>query len=142
MVESKTGLEIPDSELTFTSSRSGGPGGQHANKTSTRVTLWFNIENSKALSENQKRRILRRLSNRIGKDGFLQVTSSRFRSQAANKTDTIQRFGELLRKGLAKPSKRRKTRVPRAERERRLEVKKKRSETKSLRRKPKRPLER
>ncbi len=126
-------LEIPEGELSFTSSRSGGPGGQNVNKVSTRVTLRFDLKNSPSLSERQKRRLESQLSSRISKDGILQVVSQRHRSQAANRLDAVHRFQDLLRQAL-KPRRRRiRTGVPRSARERRLREKRRRSALKQLR---------
>src|SRR5579871_3724278 len=93
-------LTIPESELTFTASRSGGPGGQNVNKVSSRVTLTFDVMHSAALSESQRRRISTRLQTRINKDGLLRVISQRTRSQELNREDALTRFIELLQNAL------------------------------------------
>src|SRR4029434_7572845 len=105
------GLEIPDGELEFVASRSGGPGGQNVNKVSSRVTLRFDVERSSALNPEQRIRIQRKLASRINKDGVLQVSSQRTRSQELNRADTVQRFGELLRAALREDKARIKTRA-------------------------------
>src|SRR5580704_16577736 len=94
-------LSIPDNELTFVASRSGGPGGQNVNKVSSRVTLTFDVSHSPSLSEAQRHRISSKLATRINKDGVLRVVSQRTRSQELNKEDTVVRFIELLRGALA-----------------------------------------
>ena len=138
MIKINSSLSVPERELTFTFSRSGGPGGQHVNKVNTRVTLWFNIKNSPSLTDRQKARILRNLSTRINKENILRVVSYRHRSQAANKTSAIARFIELIQKALTIARPRKKTKMPKAARERRLAAKKHRSQIKQ-RRKPHHP---
>src|SRR5262245_37131442 len=81
MIDITDYLAIPESELTFTTSRSSGPGGQHVNKTSSRVILRFNVAASPSLSETQKHRLLTRLATRVSKDGVLRVVSQKYRSQ-------------------------------------------------------------
>ena len=127
------GVAIPEDEITFTASRSGGPGGQNVNKVSSKVTLAFNIHNSRALSDEQKLRIANKLSSRVNKEGFLQVVSQRTRSQEINRADTIERFAELLRRALTPQRPRIKTRVSRAAKEDRLQEKKQRSAKKQMR---------
>jgi ribosome-associated protein len=127
------GLEIPDHELDFAVSRSGGPGGQNVNKVSTRVTLRFNVDSSAALTSDQRRRIHSRLATRINKEGILQVTSQRTRSQELNRADVLERFVELLREALHKETPRIPTRVSRAAKIKRVEEKKKRTEIKVAR---------
>ena len=73
MIEITTGVEIPEGELEFVASRSGGPGGQNVNKVSSRITLRFDLERTVALNPEQRRRIRAKLSSRISKDGVLQV---------------------------------------------------------------------
>jgi len=124
------GLEIPEHELDFAVSRSGGPGGQNVNKVSTRVTLRFNVDSSESLNKDQRRRIHFRLATRINKEGILQVTSQRTRSQELNRADVLERFAELLREALHKELPRIPTRVSRAAKIKRVEEKKKRTEIK------------
>jgi ribosome-associated protein len=124
---------IPESEVIFTASRSGGPGGQNVNKVSSRITLSFDVFGSAALSEDQKQRIAERLRTRINKKGVLQVVSQRTRSQELNRTDAVERFTDLLRHALTPQRRRVKTRVPGASKEQRLEKKKKRTGIKQAR---------
>src|SRR5262245_30377304 len=93
-------LAIPESEIYFTASRSGGPGGQNVNKVSSRVTLSFDVSASRALSEEQRRIILTKLATRINQDGVLRIVSQRTRSQDMNRTDALDRFSDLLRRAL------------------------------------------
>src|SRR3954454_22965189 len=97
MIAIDDNLSIPEEEVTFTTSRSGGPGGQNVNKLETRVTLRFDLAGSTVLSEEQKARLRERLATRITKDGVLHVTSQRHRTQGANREAAVERFAELLR---------------------------------------------
>jgi ribosome-associated protein len=124
------GLSIPLNEVSFTASRSGGPGGQNVNKVSSKVTLAFDVRASAALSEEQKTTILQRLATRINKEGVLQIASQRTRSQDLNRADTMERFSELVRRALTPRRKRVRTRVPSAAKRQRLDEKKRRALTK------------
>jgi len=127
------GISIPDGEVTFTASRSGGPGGQNVNKVSSKVTLAFHVDGSAALSGDQKRRIAEKLAARINYDGILQVVSQRTRSQEMNRADAIERFAELLRQALTPRRARIKTGLPKTAKEQRLQEKRKHSVKKQIR---------
>ena len=139
MIRITDSLSIPETEITFTASRSGGPGGQNVNKVSSRVTLLFDVAASRSLSEEQRRRILTKLATRINQDGVLRIVSQRTRSQDLNRADAVERFSDLLRRALTMARRRVKTAVPAAVRERRLEEKKKRTRIKQSRSKGLRP---
>ena len=126
-------LSIPENELTFSASRSGGPGGQNVNKVSSRVTLTFDVSHSPSLSDDQRQRLLNRLATRINKDGLLRISSQQTRSQDTNRQDAEQRFIKLLQTALQIERTRVPTKVPGTVRERRLEAKKKRSVQKQSR---------
>jgi ribosome-associated protein len=130
MIEIKHGVSIPEAEVKFTASRSSGPGGQNVNKVDTRVTLWFDVTNSKSLSPEQKRRIVSRLAPRVNKAGVLRVASQKTRSQAANRDIAVERFVELLRYALKRLPPRKETRFSKAAKERRLSEKSYRSRLK------------
>lgn len=129
-------VSIPPEELWFTADPSQGPGGQHVNKASTRVTVHFDVAASPSLTEAQKRRVMGRLRSRITGDGVLRVAVQDTRSQRRNKELAVQRLAELLREALAVPKRRRPTRPTRASEERRLKAKQRRSGVKAMRRSP------
>jgi ribosome-associated protein len=126
-------LAIPSEELSFTASRSSGPGGQNVNKLSTRVTLQFNVLRSPSLTADQRQRIFAKLKSRISKDGVLRVSCQQSRSQAANRDRAVERFVELLRQALMRRRPRKRTTVPASARERRLEEKKSHGRVKAAR---------
>jgi ribosome-associated protein len=123
-------VSVPERELEFQTSRSGGPGGQNVNKVSSRVTLRFDLEHSSALTPEQKAQIRARLSSRINKEGILQITSQRTRSQDMNREDAVVRFAELLRAALHREKKRIATAATGSSREERLEKKRRRTSVK------------
>jgi len=126
-------IVIPDAEVSFTASRSGGPGGQNVNKVSSRVTLLFDVSASASLSEDEKQRVAERLATRMNKDGVLRVVSQRTRSQELNRLDAQERFVELLQRALTQQRVRIKTRVTAAAKQKRLDRKKKRTVVKQAR---------
>jgi ribosome-associated protein len=127
-------LWVPRSELTYRATRSGGPGGQHVNTSSTRVELAWDVGGSPSVSDEQRALILEKLANRINGEGVLLLAASDHRSQLQNKEAVTGRFVELVAQALVVPKKRKKTRPSRAAREARLQSKKRRSETKAMRR--------
>jgi ribosome-associated protein len=133
MIEIAQNTSIAEEELTFKTSRSGGPGGQNVNKLNTRVTVLFDVGNSPSLSEDQKRRIASELSGWMDRQGVLRVVSQKYRSQEANRRAAVERLQQLLQEALKPVPIRRKTKVPAAARERRLEDKRQRSHLKSQR---------
>lgn len=129
-------LSIADNELIYQASRSGGPGGQHVNTSSTRIELWWDVATSPSLNDDQRRRLLTKLSTRLDSAGRLRIVSSGSRSQLQNRRDVAERFQELVSSALIVPKKRKKTRPSRAAKERRLTTKKRQGEKKAMRRKP------
>ncbi len=123
-------LAIPHEELRFSASRGGGPGGQHVNKVSSRIILRFDVAGSPSLSNSQKALIRSRLSTRINRVGELRVVCGRQRSQTANRREAVERFVDLLRSALKRRKRRVATGVPRNERRRRLETKRRRGQIK------------
>jgi ribosome-associated protein len=121
---------LPLSEIELRVSRSSGPGGQHAQKSSTRVEAWFDVEASSALTEVQKRRVVARAGP------VLRAVAQDERSQARNRELAIERLVAKLREALAVPRRRKATTPSAAARRRRLEEKRRRARTKALRRPP------
>lgn len=124
------------SELSFKTSRSSGPGGQHVNKTSTKVELRFDVKNSNLLSLEEKDLVFQKLANRISQDGILIITSQESRSQLENKEITINKFNLLITKALTPEKKRKATRPTKASKERRLGTKRVQSKKKQNRKTP------
>ena len=124
------------SESSFSTSRGGGPGGQHINKVSTKVELRFHVHSSQCFSGSQKQRLMVRLRNRINKAGELVLTASSQRSQWRNREKVIHKFFNLLDRSLTPPKKRIKTHPTASSRLKRLENKKQLAEKKKLRKPP------
>ena len=116
-------VTIPMAELQFHFSRSGGPGGQHVNRTATQVELTFDVQRSASLDESQRARLLNKLKSAIDSRGLLHLTCQTTRSQSRNRAEVIERFQRLLRQALHVPKPRRPTRPGRAAAERRLQAK-------------------
>ena len=123
-------LAIPRAELTFRFSRSSGPGGQHVQKSSTRVELLFDVENSPSLTDSQRARVLDKLGRYVDSSGVLHLTSQSERSQLRNREEVVARFQSLMHQALKRRKRRRPTRPTAASKEERLRKKKKRSEVK------------
>jgi ribosome-associated protein len=129
-------ITIPDSELEITTSRAGGPGGQHVNKTDTRITIRWNIKSSSVLTEEQKEYIVERLRSRITDDGDLIIHNSESRSQQQNKKNALLNLTMIVRNALFVAKKRIATKIPKSITESRLQSKARRSTTKKMRSKP------
>lgn len=127
---------VPDDEIDFQASRSGGPGGQHANRRATRVEACWNVRESAGLTDEQRERILEKLASRIGRDGVLRVVAEDERSQHRNKELAKQRLRELVAQALHVPKPRKKKRPPPSVAEKRLEEKRRRKQVKELRKPP------
>ncbi|PSK80927.1 alternative ribosome rescue aminoacyl-tRNA hydrolase ArfB [Prolixibacter denitrificans] len=123
-------------ELKFSASRSSGAGGQNVNKVNTKVELRFHIESSGLLSADEKAILIRKLANRMNKEGELILTEQNDRSQLKNKEKVIDRFYRLINHALTPKKRRKATRPTLASRRRRLEKKKQHSEKKSRRQRP------
>lgn len=124
-------------EINFSAVRSGGPGGQHANKVSSKVILQFDLNQSGALTDQEKLWASKNLASRLTKDDLLIMSCDESRSQHKNKEIVTQRFLTLMEKALAKPRKRIPTKVSKSVKLKRLSAKKKLGIKKSLRQKPK-----
>lgn len=130
------GPTIPAAELSWSASRASGPGGQHVNKTSTRITLEWSVAGSAVLDGAQRARLLDKLAGRITNEGVLQVHVDESRSQLRNRELAAQRLAALVGNALQKPRKRRPTRPSRRAEERRLKAKKAKGEKKARRQAP------
>ena len=129
-------VTIPLAELHFQFSRSGGPGGQHVNRTASQVELTFDVLGSPSLNEAQRARVLSKLKSHIDTRGVLHLTSQTTRSQHRNRAEVVERFTSLLQRALHVPKRRIPTRPsPQAE-ARRLAEKQRTSEIKQRRRRP------
>ena len=122
-------------EISYKTSRSSGPGGQHVNKTESRVELSWSLEESDCLNESQKIQVKKRLYSRLTDQGILMLVSEKYRSQYRNREDVTERFLALISVSLVIKKKRKQTRPTRASVEKRIKIKKIRGEIKSSRRK-------
>jgi len=132
----RRGLVIPAGELRASASRSSGPGGQHVNKSNTRVTLRWNIETSEALSDRQRTLLLSRLDHRLTRGGELVLHADRARSRVRNLENARERLAKIVSGGLATARTRIATKASTGARKRGAEQKKHRSSVKSQRRRP------
>ena len=123
-------------ELKFKAIRSSGAGGQHVNKVSSKVELTFDVSNSNALSLNEKKRIISKLSSRLTKENVLMLQADEYRSQHRNKELVIKRFLDLLENSLRLEKKRKRTRPTKSSIEKRIRRKKKDAMKKANRRRP------
>ena len=125
---------IPRDELVARASRAGGAGGQHVNTSSTRIEIVWNVETSRALTDDQRSRVLQKLSSRLDSERNVRVVASDRRSQRQNRESAELRLAELVREALVVRKKRRPTKPGRAAKQARLDSKKKLSEKKRERR--------
>ena len=125
---------VPRDELVARASRSGGAGGQHVNTSSTRIELVWNVGTSRALTDEQRERVLQKLASRLDTDRNLRVVASDRRSQRQNRESAEMRLADLVREALVVPKKRRPTKPSRAAKQARLDSKKRVSEKKRERR--------
>ncbi|HEY0970220.1 MAG TPA: alternative ribosome rescue aminoacyl-tRNA hydrolase ArfB [Gemmatimonadales bacterium] len=127
-------VSIPRTELEVRATRSGGPGGQHVNTSSTRIEIRWNVLRSSALDEEQRARVVARLAARVDGEGWLRVVSSESRSQRQNREAAEARLAEMVRRALVIPRTRKPTKPSRAAKRARLEDKRKQGEKKARRR--------
>ncbi len=134
MIRVTDDIFIDESDIKEVFIRSGGPGGQHVNKVSTAVQLRFDILGSK-LPRDIKKRLIRLGGRRVTDDGILIISSRGFRKRELNRVDTADKLIALIRKASERPKRRVKTKPSRAKKEKRIEEKKVRGDTKKMRRK-------
>ena len=127
-------VAIPRTELEYRATRAGGPGGQHVNTSSTRIELLWDLERSKAVTDDERARIREKLAARLDSDGMVRVVASDRRSQQQNRQAADERLAALVRHALHVPKRRRPTTPTKAAKEKRLSDKKRRSERKRDRR--------
>jgi len=126
-------ITLPAAELSYTASRSSGPGGQHVNTTDSRIQVRWNIAASAVFTDTQKNRLRRGLQSRLTESGDLILASDAHRSQRRNREEVSQRLAALIREHLTPPKPRKKTRPTQASKKRRLDDKKRRSQLKKNR---------
>ncbi|MFM8494044.1 MAG: alternative ribosome rescue aminoacyl-tRNA hydrolase ArfB [Planctomycetia bacterium] len=124
---------IPAAALEWQFVRSSGPGGQHVNRTSSKAVLRFDAAHSPHLPDDVRSRLIQREKARLTRDGALVITSQRHRDQPRNVADCLAKLSEIVARSLVAPKKRRPTKTPRSVVKKRLEGKRRRSETKRLR---------
>lgn len=136
MLEILPTFALPESELRYSFSRSGGPGGQNVNKVATRATARLQVRDNPRIPEELRERLLEKLATRITQDGELLVQVDETREQGRNKELARERVIAILRQALVRPKKRKPTKPTRASQQRRVEGKQRRSSVKRDRRRP------
>jgi ribosome-associated protein len=126
-------LRIPRAEVSYRATRAGGPGGQHVNKSATRIELWWNLRDSTAVTPEQRGHLVERLGHRLDGEGWIRLVEAGNRSQHRNREVVTIRFLRLLEHALKPRKVRRPTGIPRVEKRKRLESKRQRAAVKRLR---------
>ena len=128
------GVRIPASELLIRAMTGSGPGGQHVNRSATRIELRWNVRTSRALGDAQRARVAAKLASRLDGEGFLRIVAGEYRSQQQNRRAAFERLATTVSRALVVPPSRKATRPTRSSVERRLDEKRKRSDAKQQRR--------
>jgi ribosome-associated protein len=130
MIQVTPTISIDESELSESFVRSSGPGGQNVNKVSSAVQLRFDVRQSRSLPNDVAIRLMKLAGSRLTKDGVIVITAQEHRQQERNRAEARDRLFDLIRQAAVRPVPRRKTKVPKAQKKKRLEGKKHRSEIK------------
>jgi ribosome-associated protein len=130
MIQVTDTISIDDSEISESFVRASGPGGQNVNKVSSAVQLRFDVRQSRSLPNDVAIRLMKLAGSRLTKDGVIVITAQEHRQQERNRAEARERLFELIQQAAVRPTVRHKTRVPKGEKKKRLEGKKRRSEIK------------
>jgi len=130
------GVHIPAAELQVSAISGGGPGGQHVNKSATRVAVQWNVRTTRALREDQRERVLLKLASRLDSEGMIRIVGGEFRSQQQNRRAAFERLQQLVARALVVPRPRKATKPTFGSVQERLSTKRQRSQTKQQRRRP------
>lgn len=133
-IELAPNVWVSPEELTFRAISASGPGGQHVNKSATRISLVWNILHSRAINDTQRAHILGKLAARVDGNGAIRIVAGEYRSQQQNRRAAIERLRTLITRALIIPKTRKKTRPSRGAIEQRLDTKRQRSQIKQQRR--------
>lgn len=128
------GVRIPETELLLRAITGSGPGGQHVNRSATRIELRWNVRMSRALNDAQRARVEQKLASRLDSEGMLRIVAGEYRSQQQNRRAAMERLRAVVSRALVVPPSRKATRPTRASVERRLDDKRRRADTKHDRR--------
>jgi ribosome-associated protein len=130
MIQVTDTISLDDSEISESFVRASGPGGQNVNKVSSAVQLRFDVRQSRSLANDVAIRLMKLAGSRLTKDGVIVITAQEHRQQERNRAEARERLFDLIRQAAVRPTVRRKTKVPKAQKKKRLEGKKRRGEIK------------